>query len=766
MSGVPADRVPEPLIDAMFARLRDGLRTTPASIGKYRITGVLGEGGMGRVLLGCDGERQVAIKTLGREWRGSSEAIARFEREARCMAALQHAGVCRVLDWVMAGETPYLVLEYIEGETLAQKLRDARMNGSNEIPAETWVEWVEKAARALHAAHRQGMVHRDVKPGNIMVRPDGAVVLLDFGVAWNAQAPLQDLAGSQLGVGTRPYMAPEQIKPQGWPDARTDVWALGVTLYEVLHHEQPFQAATPHDLAEMILHSPVPKAQRCGRLSRRDLDSVLASAMAKDPARRYPSALEFAQDLQRLRCGAAVLARPQGAMERAMILAQRRPGLAVGCMALALLVAGSFLWFANIAEARSTTLEWRWEARCWQLREEILRQRETYETLWPPESGQLAGLASTIRRWLHGEATNVKTLADSLQSDLANMEPASAETAAAEIAAARAFEQEEVELARERANWWEAEERAAAEDPGGRWAAAIAANPGVLEKPQLGLVPLGPDPSTKLWEFAHRRSGQPPQRHPSTGRLVITRESGLVFVLVPGGDFQMGGKLAQIVGAGRARLGAFFLSKYEMSRDQWARLAQQWPQRIREEEARSKDWSDPCVSRMAASPFGAEAVLPVFHVGWRACEDLLHRDGLQLPTEAQWEMAGRAGAGSEENRTLGREAANFRGGCSWRDHEDGPMPVDSLLPNAFGFHHMAGNVWEWCRDYSDALDPIGKLRDGDGLQIAPEERKKEFRTDRGDAYDREHVGIFVRNVGDSRCVWNNEGVRPVRAVDR
>jgi formylglycine-generating enzyme required for sulfatase activity len=160
----------------------------------------------------------------------------------------------------------------------------------------------------------------------------------------------------------------------------------------------------------------------------------------------------------------------------------------------------------------------------------------------------------------------------------------------------------------------------------------------------------------------------------------------------------------------------------------------------------------------------------VFHVGWKLCEDLLHREGLELPTEAQWEVAARGGTVTDLwGDALGidaRAVANFVGGSRWHDSDWGPMPVDSLRPNPYGFHHMAGNVWEWCRDAADARLPIESLRDGDGLQSVPKEREEDFRMDRGGSYLDASVSVCNVNCGDRRCVWNNEGVRPARTLDR
>lgn len=203
--------------------------------------------------------------------------MARLRREAQVLAALDHPGICRVLDWLDAQGAHYIVMEYVHGESLK------------------------------------------------------------LGVAWNARAPLQGLAGSQLGVCTLAYTAPEQLDRHDWPDARADVWSLGVTLFELLRGTRPFHAESVHELVEEIRNRHLPRTRAGDGLRRDDVHAVLGMALAKDPARRYPSALALADDLERLGRGEPVRARRQGVLERIWVQARRRPRLVSG---------GGRVWFS------------------------------------------------------------------------------------------------------------------------------------------------------------------------------------------------------------------------------------------------------------------------------------------------------------------------------------------------------------------------------------------------------------------------------------
>lgn len=196
--------------------------------------------------------RRVALKVLSPALGVSERLIQRFKREAEAAARIDHPGVCAVHDAGVDRGHSYIAMNYVEGETLAEKIARSAHDGAAARRARSdlmpMVHLVEQAARAVHAAHEEGVIHRDLKPANIMITPDGRPVVLDFGLARDEQSALALTVSGDL-FGTPPYMAPEQIQPQlGRPDRRTDVYALGATLYECLTLRRPFEAPTREGL--------------------------------------------------------------------------------------------------------------------------------------------------------------------------------------------------------------------------------------------------------------------------------------------------------------------------------------------------------------------------------------------------------------------------------------------------------------------------------------------------------------------------------------
>ncbi|HEV3475124.1 MAG TPA: protein kinase [Actinomycetota bacterium] len=249
---------------------------------RYRVEGVLGEGGMSSVWRGVDTVlgRPVAIKVL-RPRRGDDSFVARFRREAQAAAALNHPNIVSVYDTGSDDGVQYIVMELVEGETLADLLRR-----EGRLPPQRAAEIGAAIAQALHAAHGAGLVHRDVKPGNVMVTPAGEVKVMDFGIARAAADDTLTQTGTV--VGTAAYLAPEQARG-GKADPRSDAYALGCVLYEMVTGTPPFtgdsavQVAYQHVNEEPRSPSeivPVPA----------DLEAVIMRALAKDPDQRFPSA--------------------------------------------------------------------------------------------------------------------------------------------------------------------------------------------------------------------------------------------------------------------------------------------------------------------------------------------------------------------------------------------------------------------------------------------------------------------------------------------
>jgi tetratricopeptide (TPR) repeat protein len=312
-------------------------------VGGHRLSRRIGAGAMGAVFLAEDEAlgRQVAIKILVPDILGTGDRADRFLREVRAAARLRHPNIVTVHS---AGEQDglrYMVMEYIPGSSLHEVISEAAARGARP-PADEVLRWGVEIASALSAAHADGIVHRDVKPSNIRVASDGRAMLLDFGLARDASDAIQSEAGSFRG--SPQYASPEQIESgRRAIDARTDVYSLGATLYEVLTGVAPFRGETREQLFHNILtRDPVPP-RRLEPSIPRDLETVLLATLEKDPARRPQSAAALAADLEAVREGRPVSVRPPSAAGRAARWAKRHPARAGLALALVLglpLVAG------------------------------------------------------------------------------------------------------------------------------------------------------------------------------------------------------------------------------------------------------------------------------------------------------------------------------------------------------------------------------------------------------------------------------------------
>ncbi|MEP6758147.1 MAG: Stk1 family PASTA domain-containing Ser/Thr kinase [Actinomycetota bacterium] len=325
---------------------------------RYRVEARIGLGGMAEVYRGFDPalERTVAIKVLLPPYDRDAGFVARFRREAQAAARLSHPNIVGVYDTGADGETQYIVMEYIEGRTLASFLS----GGGKPTPMQA-VDLADKIAGALAAAHAQGIVHRDIKPANVMVTRQGAVKVMDFGIARlqsDATAPQTSSV-----IGTPAYFSPEQAQGQS-VDARSDIYSLGCVLYELLAHRPPFTGDTPVAIAyKQVNESPLAPSGINPDVPPR-LDAVVMKCMAKNPANRYQSAAELTADLDRVRHGQDVEATPLlpiGAEGAATQVIARQPtqvmappepessskkvwlGVLIGILVVAILAGGGYL---------------------------------------------------------------------------------------------------------------------------------------------------------------------------------------------------------------------------------------------------------------------------------------------------------------------------------------------------------------------------------------------------------------------------------------
>jgi beta-lactam-binding protein with PASTA domain/predicted Ser/Thr protein kinase len=277
--------------------------TTPQHLSdRYELGEILGFGGMSEVHLARDLRlhRDVAVKVLRADLARDPSFYLRFRREAQNAAALNHPAIVAVYDTgeaeTTAGPLPYIVMEYVDGITL----RDI-VHNEGPIPPRKAIEIIADACQALNFSHQHGIIHRDVKPANIMISRTGAVKVMDFGIA-RALADSHSVTQTAAVIGTAQYLSPEQARGDS-VDARSDVYSLGCVLYEILTGEPPFVGDSPVSVAyQHVREAPVPPSQRHEGISA-DLDAVVLKALAKNPDNRYQTAAEMRADLVRVHNG-------------------------------------------------------------------------------------------------------------------------------------------------------------------------------------------------------------------------------------------------------------------------------------------------------------------------------------------------------------------------------------------------------------------------------------------------------------------------------
>jgi formylglycine-generating enzyme required for sulfatase activity len=318
------------------------------SIGSYRVRSELGQGGMGVVFAAFDESlaRDVALKVM-RPDRLHERSRARFVREAQAVARVKHPNVVTVHSVANPSDgAPYLVMELVSGQSLRERIaREERLD-----PREA-AQIVAAIADGLAAAHAAGLIHRDIKPSNIMLTPGGRPILTDFGLA-QLDDSSSHLTQEGALTGTPCYMSPEQVRAPKSVDKRSDIYSLGVALYEVLTGVVPFEGTQAMVLRQVEHSEPRPPRQLNDSVPR-DLETVCLKAMAKERSRRYASASEFAADLRRWHRGEPIHARPVGPLGRSWRWCRRNPGIALlGGVVVSLLVviaAGSAIAAARIA---------------------------------------------------------------------------------------------------------------------------------------------------------------------------------------------------------------------------------------------------------------------------------------------------------------------------------------------------------------------------------------------------------------------------------
>ncbi|HEX9794592.1 MAG TPA: bifunctional serine/threonine-protein kinase/formylglycine-generating enzyme family protein, partial [Planctomycetota bacterium] len=481
------------------------------------------------------------------------------------------------------------------------------------------------AALGLHDLHERGIVHRDVKPGNIMVtHPEQRAVIMDLGLAAVSNATAS-LTGSRDHIlGTLRYMAPEQLQRSLVSvDRRADVYALGATLYELMTDHSFFDGETTARLVEQVLRESPVAVRKAASAVPSDVAMIVAKATQKDPRLRYQTAEEMARDLDAFLKNRPIAARAP-ALGYVLSLAIRRnqaltATLATAVLVIAVLTVVFLIRKRDLLDMMSAPVLVDQEAELFPVNEDLV----------PVAQAWLARVRALLGRW-DGPADEAEPTAPTSLGDLDRQRFFSKLHRLREL---EPIVQDRVKLARDLRQLSLVEHTAA-------WEAAIAAiaDPeskygGLQIEPQPGLVPLRLDPESGLYEFWHLSSGERPLFDPAANRYRLTDDSGIVLVLIPGDP---GFSIRDETGTSltedekklsyRKNLEPFFLSKFETTQGQWIR------------------WMETNPSEVRALPGSAvDGRHPVENLTWFQATSYCQRLGLRLPTEAQWEFAARAG---------------------------------------------------------------------------------------------------------------------------
>jgi len=263
------------------------------NVGPYRIVEQLGSGGMATVYKGYQPslDRYVAIKVMHPMFKGNPQFFERFKREARIVAKLEHPNIIPIHDFNEHKGEPYLVMRYVEGDTLKPRLEGQPM------PPNDVLRIIRPVCSALNYAHNQGVLHRDIKPSNIMVTTDGTIFVTDFGLARMVEAGESTLSQDMM-VGTPQYISPEQAQGVKELDGRTDIYSLGVVLYEMLTGRVPFSADTPFATVHDHIYTPLPPPSSVNPNINPAVERMLLKALAKDPQDRYATAKDLLEAVE------------------------------------------------------------------------------------------------------------------------------------------------------------------------------------------------------------------------------------------------------------------------------------------------------------------------------------------------------------------------------------------------------------------------------------------------------------------------------------
>ncbi|MDX2034107.1 MAG: SUMF1/EgtB/PvdO family nonheme iron enzyme [Blastocatellia bacterium] len=696
------DFIETPAVNLAARLLAEDLTKTGRRIGPYLVRSRIGAGGMGEVWLAEDPRlhRKVALKLLSAHFTADPERIRRFEREARAASALNHPNILTIYEIgrseSQTGEIHFIATEFIEGQTLRQRLLDGP------IPMIEALEIARQIAGALDAAHAAGIVHRDIKPENVMLRPDGYVKVLDFGLARITHREVPRAVDSSAAtrsiftdpgrvMGTAGYMSPEQARGEE-TDGRTDLFSLGVVLYEMLAGTRPFTGATSADILVSLLEKEPPPLSFQPAEAARELQPVLSRALAKNRAQRYQQCGEVLADLKRVReefqfeerLRSKEREKPTGARAPTPRSPRRRRArmALAGIAAIALLAIGGTAWWVG-------------------LRMRAHRQIPEIERLAREQNFFRAyDLALEARKYLPDDP-RLNALLPGITDSL---------TVTSEPPGARVYLRRYLPDAPEQAQrvLFGLTPLANRQVARGEYLLSIEKEGYASFERTIssrlspsGVAMLPPDAPTSVHQ-----------------RLIETARMAPRMVFVPGGRYRL---VSWDKPTGEeVELADYFIDKYEVTNREYREFItaggylkrQYWrhpfirngkTQRWEEAMTAFTDRTGLAGPRSWAGqtfPEGRDEY-PVTDITWHEAAAYAAFRGKQLPTIFQWEKAARNGLfthysanimpwGPIDVTSTRDRRANFK--------SDGPQPVGSYEfgMGPFGSHDMAGNVAEWC----------------------------------------------------------------------